>query len=81
MAPGDYFTQLRMNPQLSPDAVAKMEREFGYGAPMPIRYVRWLWRAMHFDFGLSLAYRVEVTTLIRVRASQHRRARAEPASS
>jgi peptide/nickel transport system permease protein len=68
MAPGDYFTQLRMNPQLSPEAVAKMEREFGYGAPLPVRYARWLWRALHFDFGLSLAYRVEVTALIGARA-------------
>src|SRR5512139_2236062 len=68
LAPGDYFTQLRQNPSLSREAVASMEREFGYGASMPERYLRWLWRAFHFDFGLSLAYRVEVITLISARA-------------
>jgi peptide/nickel transport system permease protein len=68
LAPGDYFTQLRQNPSISKEAVANMEREFGYGASMPERYLRWLWRAVHFDFGLSLAYRVEVMTLIGARA-------------
>ena len=68
LAPGDYFTQLRQNPSISKEAVASMEREFGYGASMPERYLRWLWRAAHFDFGLSLAYRVEVITLISARA-------------
>ena len=32
MAPGTTFTQLRQNPSVSKEAVAKMEREFGYGA-------------------------------------------------
>jgi peptide/nickel transport system permease protein len=67
LAPGDYFTQLRMNPAIHPEAIAEMERAFGYGEPLPMRYLRWLWRALHLDLGLSLSYRVEVSTLIGAR--------------
>jgi peptide/nickel transport system permease protein len=44
-----------------------MERAFGYGHPLPVRYLRWLWRALHLDLGLSLGYRVDVSTLIGAR--------------
>jgi len=68
LAPGDYFTQLRMNPSIGPDAVAEMERQFGFGQPFVLRYAAWLWRALHFDFGISLQYRVDVLGLIGTRA-------------
>ncbi len=68
LAPGDFFAQLRMNPSIAPEMITAMEREFGYGSPLVVRYGRWLWRALHFDFGVSLAYRVAVTDLIGMRA-------------
>jgi len=69
LAPGDYFNNLRMNPAISPELIAQMEREFGYGDPLLVRYFKWLWRAAHLDFGVSVAYRVEVTALIGARAA------------
>jgi len=68
LAPGDYFSALKMNPSISPDAIREMEIQFGYGDPLLLRYLKWLWRAVHFDLGISVAYRVKVTDLIAARA-------------
>jgi len=68
MAPGDYFSTLKMNPSIAPQLIHEMESQFGYGDPLLIRYLKWLWRAVHFDLGISLAYRVKVTELIGTRA-------------
>jgi peptide/nickel transport system permease protein len=68
LAPGDFFDTLSMNPSISPELVREMKVEFGYGQPLPVRYGRWLWRAVHLDLGMSIAYRVGVLDLIRSRA-------------
>jgi peptide/nickel transport system permease protein len=68
LAPGDYFSTLKMNPSISPQAIHDMEVQFGYGDPLVLRYVKWLWRAVHLDLGVSLAYRVDVIDLIAARA-------------
>lgn len=64
LAPGDPFAELRMNPSFSPDTVAALEREFGFGQPLLVRYAKWLWQAAHLDLGVSVAYRVPVAELI-----------------
>ena len=69
LAPGDFFSALKMNPTFSPQMIAEMERDYGYGDPFLLRYGRWLWRAAHLDLGLSVAYRVDVTALIGARAA------------
>jgi peptide/nickel transport system permease protein len=68
LAPGDPFAELRMNPSFSRETVAALEREFGFGQPLLVRYAKWLWRALHLDLGLSMAYRVPVAQLIAMRA-------------
>jgi peptide/nickel transport system permease protein len=68
LAPGDFFDTLSMNPSISPDLVREMKAEFGYGQPLPVRYGRWLWRVVHLDLGMSIAYRVGVLELIESRA-------------
>lgn len=68
LTPGDPFAELRLNPSFSPDTVAALERAFGFGQPLLVRYGKWLWQALHFDLGLSIAYRVPVTQLIAMRA-------------
>lgn len=67
LAPGNFFSQLRMNPAISPELVRQLEREFGYGDPLLVQYGKWLWRVLHFDFGMSVAYRVDVIDLIGMR--------------
>jgi peptide/nickel transport system permease protein len=56
-----------MNPSISPDLIREMEVEFGYGEPLLVRYGRWLWRVLHLDLGMSIAYRVAVLDLIGAR--------------
>ena len=68
LAPGDFFSTLRLNPSISPDLIRQMEVEFGYGQPLLVRYGRWAWRALHLDLGMSIAYRVAVVDLIASRA-------------
>ena len=68
LTPGSYFAQLKMNPSIAPETIAALEREFGYGDPLLVRYGKWVWQVMHLDLGLSLAYRVNVTDLIAMRA-------------
>lgn len=68
LAPGDFFSTLKMNPSISPEAIAEMQRQFGYGDPLLVRYVKWLWCALHLDLGVSVAYRVDVAELIGARA-------------
>ena len=68
LAPGDYFSTLKMNPSIAPEQIRQMEVQFGYGDPLLLRYAKWLWRVLHLDFGVSLAYRVAVADLIAARA-------------
>ena len=68
LAPGDYFSTLRMNPSISPKLITELETQFGYGDPLVLRYLKWLWRVLHLDLGISVAYRVNVIDLIGARA-------------
>src|SRR6185295_3647424 len=64
LAPGDYFSTLKMNPSISPETIREMERQFGYGDPMMVRYLKWLASIAQGHLGISLAYRVDVADLI-----------------
>jgi len=68
LAPGDFLSTLKMNPQISPLVIKQMEAEFGLNQPLMVRYFRWLWSVLHLDLGFSLAYHVKVTSLIGSRA-------------
>ena len=68
LAPGDHFAALRMNPAFSPEFIAELEAEFGYGDPLLVRYAKWALRAIQGDLGISMAYRVDVVELIAARA-------------
>src|SRR5271169_2962641 len=58
LAPGDFVSSLKLNPSISPDVIRQMEAEFGLDKPLLLRYLKWLWSAIHLDLGISLAYRV-----------------------
>jgi peptide/nickel transport system permease protein len=68
LVPGNFVSNLAMNPQISPQVIKQMEAEFGLDQPLMIRYFRWLWDVVHLNLGVSLAYRVDVTGLIASRA-------------
>lgn len=67
-APGNFFDELRLNPQISPATVAALKAEYGIDQPWPARYVRWLGSIVHGEFGYSLSYRCAVGSLLWPRA-------------
>lgn len=68
MAPGDYLSTLKMNPQISPETIERLERDFGLDKPVYIQYLKWLWQTLHLNLGESVAYRIGVVDLISSRA-------------
>ncbi|MBE9502896.1 MAG: ABC transporter permease [Proteobacteria bacterium] len=68
MAPGDYLSTLKMNPQISKETISRLASEFGLDQPVYIQYFKWLWQVLHLNLGESIAYRVGVIDLIGSRA-------------
>jgi peptide/nickel transport system permease protein len=68
MSPGDFFQEMRLNPQISQNTVSRFRTQHGIDQPLLIRYGRWLESVGHGDFGYSLAYGSPVAPLLRVRA-------------
>src|SRR5277367_3894226 len=64
LAPGDYFTALQQNPQISPDTIAKLKAQFHLDKPWYVQYFYWLKSILHGDFGYSMAYKIPATSLI-----------------
>jgi peptide/nickel transport system permease protein len=68
VSPGDFFQEMRLNPQISQNTVSRFRTQHGLDQPLLVRYARWLESAGHGDFGYSLAYGIPVAPLLRVRA-------------
>jgi peptide/nickel transport system permease protein len=68
VAPGNFFDELRLNPQVSPATVAALKIQYGMDRPLPVRYLRWLASVTRGDFGYSLSYHSAVAPLLMVRA-------------
>jgi peptide/nickel transport system permease protein len=64
LAPGDYLTDARMNPQISAETAAGLRGKYGLDRPLPIRYSRWLRSALAGDFGISMAYNLPASELL-----------------
>ncbi|MEO0770492.1 MAG: ABC transporter permease [Cyanobacteria bacterium J06649_4] len=57
LAPGDFLTPFRQNPQMTPETIADLERRFGLDQPVWTQYFLWLRQVVtQFDFGISFAY-------------------------
>src|SRR5580704_5531933 len=68
LVPGDFVSNLKLNPTITPEVVHQLEQQFGLDQPLMVRYFKWLWGVLHLNFGYSLQYRVSVTGLIASRA-------------
>lgn len=68
LAPGDFFEEMRLNPQISQETVAALRAQYGLDRPLPVRYGRWLCSTVKGDFGYSFAYGLPVGSLVMVRA-------------
>ncbi|MGA7564588.1 MAG: ABC transporter permease [Terriglobales bacterium] len=68
MAPGSFFDEMRLNPQISPQTIAALRAHYGLDQPLVIRYGRWMKSALHADLGYSIAYNTPVAPLLWSRA-------------
>jgi peptide/nickel transport system permease protein len=68
MAPGSFFDEMRLNPQISPETILALRSHYGLDQPLLIRYGRWMKSALHGDLGYSIAYNVPVAPLLWSRA-------------
>jgi peptide/nickel transport system permease protein len=64
LAPGDYLTQMQGNPNVTPEAIERLRRNFGLDKPWWIQYLFWLKGAVTGNFGYSFTYKMQVFSLI-----------------
>jgi peptide/nickel transport system permease protein len=68
LAPGDFFQEMRLNPEISLSTVARLRAQYGLDQTLPVRYGHWLMAVLHGDFGYSFAYGSPAAPLLWVRA-------------
>jgi len=64
LAPGDYFTALSQNPQISQETIIHLKAQFHLDQPWYVQYFYWFKSVLHGDFGYSMAYKIPATSLI-----------------
>ena len=68
LAPGNYFDDMRLNPQISPERLSALRAEYRVDQPLAVRYARWAGGVLRGDLGVSFAYNAPVATLLWTRA-------------
>jgi peptide/nickel transport system permease protein len=64
LSPGNYFTALQQNPQISPETIENLRKQFHLDQPWYVQYVFWLKNVFSGNFGYSMAYKIPATSLI-----------------
>jgi peptide/nickel transport system permease protein len=68
LAPGSFFDDMKLNPQISPATVAALRAQYAIDQPLPVRYGRWLKSVIRGEWGYSFAYNRPVRSLLLIRA-------------
>src|SRR5437762_6902489 len=53
LAPGSYFDEMRLNPQIAPETIVALRSRYELDRPLPVRYVHWVISLAHGDMGFS----------------------------
>jgi peptide/nickel transport system permease protein len=69
LAPGDIFTTMALNPNIRAADLEIFRRNFGMDKPWHIQFLRFVWNALHGDFGLSQIYKAPVFMIVSQRAA------------
>jgi len=67
LAPGDFFSEMRLDPGVTSGTVDALRARHGLDRPLPVRYAAWLGSMARGEFGYSLAYNSAVGPLLRQR--------------
>lgn len=68
LAPGSYFDEMRLNPQISGETLKALKAQYQLDQPLPMRYARWARSIAHGELGYSFSYNSPVAPLLWVRA-------------
>jgi len=68
LAPGNYFDEMRLNPQISAERLSTLRAKYQVDRPIAVRYERWAVALLHGDLGFSFAYNTPVVPLLWTRA-------------
>lgn len=67
LAPGDFFSEMRLERGVTSESVAALRARHGLDRPLAVRYAAWLGSMGRGEFGYSLAYNSAVGPLLRQR--------------
>lgn len=56
LAPGDFFDEMRVNPEISRETLTSLRSKYGLDRPLPVRYLQWAHSAVSGQWGFSFAY-------------------------
>jgi peptide/nickel transport system permease protein len=62
-APGDPYSSM-IDPNFTAEDKEVMLKAIGYYDPLPVKYVKWIGRAVHGDLGFSIRYKEPVVSVI-----------------
>ncbi len=68
LAPGSFFDDMKLNPQISEQTFNGLKAQYGLNQPMSVRYVLWTKSVVKGDWGFSFAYNSPVRGLLYARA-------------
>jgi peptide/nickel transport system permease protein len=68
LAPGSFFDEMKLNPQISAETVAALRSQYGLDQGLSVRYGRWMKSVFRGDLGYSFAYNTPVRSLLVIRA-------------
>jgi peptide/nickel transport system permease protein len=63
-APGSFFDDLRLNPQISPHVIETLRARYGLDQPAAVQYGRWAASTLRGDFGTSLGWQQPVAPIL-----------------
>jgi peptide/nickel transport system permease protein len=69
LAPGNFFDNLRLNPQISRQTIKLYEEKFNLDKPFFVQYLTWLKNVLSGNLGDSFAYKAPVSKIISSRAA------------
>ena len=67
LAPGDFWAELQLNPQIAPETRAALRVQYGLDQPWYVQFAHWLAQVARGNLGYSFAYNQPVTQLIGAR--------------
>ena len=68
LAPGDFLSEMKLDPRISPETVAALRTRYGLDQPLPLKYFHWLQSVRRGELGYSFAYNSSVASLLWPRA-------------